>query len=470
MSWNNENHFELLPTSTPPYTPAENAEFAEFVPLAKAAFAEKTANSANTAGGYNQQIAYPTDCFLEDYMEFMQKRVESADAFLLGAILPVCGTLLARRVWVDWANGKQYPNLFVMLAGKAGDRKSSCILAVERFARAVLEESSFIPAAFSPETLFDEYDVNPDKIGVVDDANATLTDWRKSVNGERVATRFLELYDCKGLSESFRRNKTKAEDSTPRRSIAETSTNLLFGATFNVACFQDQATRAGMARRFLYYVATRHGRLICRPPRTTSEDKQPVIDSLKGLLQIHGEMDFAQDAGTLWGDFQKQNREQYDNTDGSRDAAASRLASAPMQTLHVAMIFEACRFAHKPSEWRGIIEKKTLQLAIDHVEGCMDAAEQLEHIANRKTLENEAEILLAKIRNLIPATGGFHIATRTALTRCFANSSGARALKPDDIYLRIIPHLARQNEARLIQKEGKREVYAFRAESPIDGL
>src|SRR5947208_2488413 len=145
-----------------------------------------------------------------------------------------------------------------------GDRKSSIIDLAEMLAGQILPGEAFLPRSFSPETLFDQYSEaeggRADKLWIIDDANAVLTDWRKAVNGERVATRFLELYDCKSISEHFRRNSDGKEGR--RREIPQTSTSLLFGATFNIACFQGQAIREGLARRFLYYVAENHGRLI----------------------------------------------------------------------------------------------------------------------------------------------------------------------------------------------------------------
>jgi len=55
--------------------------------------------------------------------------------------------------------------------------------------------------------LFDEFDTNsggsPDKVLIADDANPILGTWTKSGYGERVGQRFLNLYDCKALLESF---------------------------------------------------------------------------------------------------------------------------------------------------------------------------------------------------------------------------------------------------------------------------
>lgn len=88
-------------------------------------------------------------------------------------------------------------------------------------ARECLPIEAFLPLGFSPESLFDEYDTGcggrPDKILIADDANVILTDWHRSGNGERNATRFLSLYDCKALSESYRLNRREGDVNTQRR-------------------------------------------------------------------------------------------------------------------------------------------------------------------------------------------------------------------------------------------------------------
>ena len=447
-------------------------EFAEFVEDARRAFAGDPANptnSANAGVGDEQPAIFPADSILADWMNLACRQEESADAFLIGSILPVTAGLLARRVWFPWGTRRKYPNLFAMLAGKPGDRKSSVILTAERLARECLPGNAFLPAAFSPEALFGEYAEEdggrPDKLWIADDANATLKDWQKTVNGERNATRFLELYDCKPLSESFQRNRKENADGQARRTIDETSTSLLFGATFNIAAFQGQEVRAGMARRFLYYVAERHGRLIVRPGNGDAEAFGRLVESFRRLLEPTGEMDFSAEAAGVWESYQHANRATIFNLDASREAELSRLSSAPMQTLSVAMVFEACRWAKNGGSWTGLIHADTLKLAAKHMGACLEAAERLDCVAHRAELRQDAEILLARVRHDFPTASGFHFAGRSELTKRYcANSGRPGAWKPDDLYLRFIPALERLGEARLIRKEGKREVFAFCAE------
>jgi hypothetical protein len=401
--------------------------------------------------------------------------VESADPFIIGSILPVCAALLGRRVYFQWGEQQIFPNCFNMLAGAAGDRKSSIIDLAEMLARRILSESAFFPKSFSPETLFEEFSEadggRPDKLWIVDDANATLTDWRKAVNGERVATRFLELYDCKSLSDHYRRNSDGKEGR--RRNVPQTSTSLLFGATFNIACFQGQAIREGLARRFLYYVAEKHGRLIVRPPRRDYSELDALAQGFRELEKVSGEMNFSTRADLIWDGYQKANRYEKNQTDSLLDAKQSRLSSAPIQVLKLAMIFEATRWAKNANSplfgpggaWRGIIEERTLNDAIEHIKGCLEAAEFLDSIANRAEIAREAEILLAHVRRDFLPYGDFILVTRTDLTRRYCAHSGRRgSWKPDDLYLRLVPYLQRRGEGGRIEQLGKQEWFAFRAE------
>ena len=451
-------------------------EIGEFVELARRLLPELSENSPISTGGYVQKAVYPEDSILADWMRVAREQEESADSFIIGSILPVCGAVLGRRVWFEWGEKQKFANRFNVLAGKPGDRKSSIIDLAEMLARRVLPGQAFLPKSFSPETLVDQYCGRPDKLWIVDDANQVLTDFRKSVNGERVATRLLDLCDCKSMSEDYRRNKDGKEGG--QREIPQTSTNILFGATFNIACFQGQTLRAGLARRSSYYVAEGPGRLIERPPRKKDYlGLEALEQGFRELLgeKIKGPMDFGARAALLWGKYQRENREEIKQTDLLQEAKLSRLASAPMQTLSLAMIFEATRWAKNSNSppfgagerWRGVINECTLNFAIEHTKECLKAAEFLDSIADKAEIAREAEILLAHVRRNLDffRDEKFIFATRTDLTRSYCKNSGRPgSWKPEDLYERFIPHLWRRSEACLLKKIGKQEWFAFRAE------
>ena len=277
---------------------------------------------------------------------------------------------------------------------------------------------------------------------------------RSTGNGSPLASS--SCTTARAISESYRRNKSESSDGTSNRTIAETSTSLLFGATFNIAAFQGQEVRAGMARRFLYYVTERHGRLITRPEARSGVALTALAHGFSRLLELNGEIDFDPAAAAVWDDFQRMNRAQMDSTDPLREGELSRLSSAPMQTLSLAMIFAVCCWAKSSQPWTGLIGAKTLLLAVEHVNACVAAANHLDNIARRAEITQAAEILLAKVRHDFPALESFHFATRSDLTKRYcANSARANSWQPDDLYLRYIPLLERRGEAPSRQQNGQ---------------
>jgi hypothetical protein len=461
------NRITTFPTQRPVIPGAENAEFAEFPPIR---WDDTSANSANSAGSYVQKSILPPDSILADWFSFARERTEGADCYLVGTILPIVAALLGRRVWMPLGGGRKYSNLFALICGKPGDRKSTTIKLAAALARLCLPDNAFIPASFSPESLFDEYEEEgggrPDKLWIVDDANSVLTDWQKTQNGERNAARFLELYDCGCLTESFRRNKKDAGGGKARRLVPETSTSIVFGATFNIACFQGQTVRAGMARRFLYYVAERRGCDLFETPGPDAGALESLAATFRRCLELSGPMAFAPDAKECWLEYQKENRVSMDAANPLAEDLISRLASAPAQTLAVAMIFEASMWAKRGGEWQGLLSMEALKYAIAHVGASLEAAGWLDGIAHRVSIAEDAEVLFERImRDFAKERRGLTIyVSRSDLTRSYCHDSRRRgALKPHDLYNRLIPALVSQGKAALAVKNGKREVYAFRA-------
>jgi hypothetical protein len=51
---------------------------------------------------FTQKIFYPQNSILHPFMEYGRKQTEGDDAYLLGSILSVCSSLVARRVHIDY--------------------------------------------------------------------------------------------------------------------------------------------------------------------------------------------------------------------------------------------------------------------------------------------------------------------------------------------------------------------------------
>jgi hypothetical protein len=125
--------------------PGNSFEFDEHSANTGTASDAVPAISTNSTGKHIFEMAViPPNSLLEDYLTLARQQVESADSYIIGAFLPVVAACLARRVYFAWGEERIYPNLFAMLAGKSGDRKSTGINWGELLAKAVLASESLL--------------------------------------------------------------------------------------------------------------------------------------------------------------------------------------------------------------------------------------------------------------------------------------------------------------------------------------
>jgi hypothetical protein len=415
---------------------------------------------------FEQEIFYPEDSILSPFMEYGRTLTEGSDAYLLGSALALCSSLVGRRIWIDFG-GPLYLNLFTLIVGKPGDRKSFTIKLAQRIAHVLLGSESFLAPILSHEGLFQEYCQEeggcPDKVCIVDDAAILLSTWRLSSYGERVADTMLRLYDCEGLSEAFRRNK-KESTKTVKRTIPQTSTVLLFGATFADALFSRQKSQQGLARRFLYYLATSPERFIEWPDPGTLV---PIVDQFKSLLSFKGSLELAAEAKDLWRSFQLGNRARIAEVPDNRPDLAHALASEPTHALKVAALFELATAAAQGRRQKRTIGLQALELAANHVAQNLRASAYLFHRAQQLEAAQQGEEILAKVRTSFPISNTYPdtiFASRTKLTSTFCHHTARRgSLSTEELYLQILPELIRRGQAQLCVKKGKLEIYAFRA-------
>lgn len=427
--------------------------------------ADVSATSTNSTPPTARAV-YPEDSALEDFMAFAREYSESEDSMLIGAVLPVVGRLLARRVFIRFA-GRKYANLYSLLVTKPGLRKSTNIRLVERLGVVLLPSNAFIGGATSEQALFKQYQGNPDRLLIEEEGNTVLSNWASDAAGKIVAKRFLRLYDCASWQQDY--IKQKEEDGAELQRIEETSTSLLIGTTFNNCRFHGLETRDGMRRRVCYYVSEDFARTIYWPPDLDGDEFARVANAFRPMAELTGEMTLAGDAQSLWNQLQDQNREEIRGIreiNNAGEAYGSALAEEPSKTLKLAMIFEACRWTKDNSRnWREI-QRDTLALAAEHGRYCLAAGRSLDAIGKRGEIRDEADAILAKIRTDFAGQvkDGKIELTRTQLTSRFAPNPGRNgAMTPARLYSEIIPDIIKRGHARELPCEGKLHIYQFTA-------
>jgi hypothetical protein len=388
--------------------PEENEENEEF---ALVEWGTNSSFSSNSSPLHTQQVPYPPESILGDYYAYAVTQTKGADCYIIGAILPVAAALRRRNVWLPWANGELYPNLYSLLVGRPGNMKSTSIELPETIACGVFDYAGvpyFLPHNYSPESLFDAYYQHPHRLLVADDANSALMKWLNPNDGERLSASFLVLFDGKRLSEGFRRNRQKGDINTQERWTEPTSTNIVFGVTFNACEFRGNAQRAGLQRRFLNYVAEDTVRKLKRP-QPDREAVGGLIKQFSLLTHLRGAFSWTAESEKLFDDYTDAIDERIKACSILDDRTRGRLTTASAWVAKVAMIFEAARLCYDaswmprdpeivPTSPALVIRPEILQLAIDHVESCLKAASGLDQVANRQSIAEQAQMLLAYLR------------------------------------------------------------------------
>jgi hypothetical protein len=428
-------------------------------------FSEKPKSQAQAR--FIQDCQYPKDSIIHLFVKQMQKVAEASDSLIIGCAIGIIGGLLGRNVWFNFGTRK-HPNVYAILSARPGGGKSSVINLAEQLFHDVTGSSApdrLLCDENSVQSLFDEFHENPDRVWICDDGNATLHSWATSIQGAGVSKQFLRLYDCKGLSENYRRNKGD-ESESGKRTIPGTSLNLILGCTFSALRDHRIQAKDGLRRRFLNYTSTGSDRVIYYPESPNPETWEKLVQLFKQILEFKGEVTLSEAAKPIWEEFQRSNREQRQEAES--EELESLLCESPSHALKLSMIFQAARSAAGNVPWN-VISPETLQLAISHVQGCVEAAESIDGSNQSEHLQEVEEFVMAAINDPVSEfkrlTGTDAIlATQTQLTRRFSSHGNRSKITGKDLK-RVIKSLTDKGLCAVHVKIGKAITYRFKNES-----
>jgi hypothetical protein len=428
----------------------------------------KDVQSSSSETKFIQKCPYPTDSIIHEFVEQGRLVAESSDSMIVGCVVGVIAGLLGRNIWYDFGS-KKYPNVYAILSARPGERKSTIINLVEDLASDVLFNNTgqhFLCDANSVQSLFDEFHDNPDRVWIIDDGNPTLHEWATSIQGAGVSKQFLRSYDCKGMSENYRRNRSEDNESG-KRTIEGTSLSLIMGCTFSALRDHRIQAKDGLKRRFLNYTSSGPARTIYEPVRPDEAVWKHLVEKFRTLRELRGQVTMSQDAKPTWREFQDANRKRIADTES--EELASLLSEEPSHVLKIAMIFQAARHVVYDVPFN-VISKETLELAIDHVRGCVDASESIESANSSEALEEIEDFVYCEVNEPLNSytrllgTDAI-LVTKSELTRRFSRQGNKSKIRTDDLYRKAIPSLIKKGLCAVHAKEGKKVTYRFKDEN-----
>jgi hypothetical protein len=430
----------------------------------------KDVQSSSSEAKFIQNCPYPTDSIIHEFVENVSTLVESSDSMIIASVIGMIAALIGRNIWFE-LDRRKYPNIYALLTSDPGGRKTSVMGLSKQMLKEIIgpdAEDHFLSDASSPEALFDEFDYKADKIWMVGEATPILHSWAFSPQGQTISKRLLSVYDCEGWSETYKRNKSET-NGTGRRVIDSTSLTIIFGCVFTAIKEVKIASQDGLKRRFLNYVSDGPARTIPRPKPMKMDVWEYLVSMFKKIPEWRGEATMSEAAWSVWDDYQYKNRARQRRAE-SLELKYS-LSEEPALVFKMAVIFQVARSVVGNVPWN-VISPETLQLAIDHVAGCIEASQAIDSIHQTDEGQEDEDFVFDTIND--PDSGFARLlgtdailVTKAQLTRRFSNKGNKSKITTTDMKKKIIPSLIKKGLCIELPKKSNKKAYLFRDDDVI---
>lgn len=162
----------------------------------------------------------PRTGVLADYADTYGPTTDAPRQFHLFVALGLMAAILGRRVWMRDGATQLFPNLFILLLAPSSlYRKSTCIGIGQDMARAMEGRGDgpdarparlLYPGQFTPESLLDILEEQPEGLLVIDEFRQFLDTLRRDYNAG-LREMFMSLYDCRGIHRKIRSGEKRID-------------------------------------------------------------------------------------------------------------------------------------------------------------------------------------------------------------------------------------------------------------------
>lgn len=351
---------------------------------------------------FNIEKLMPPDGFLKDYLNYMLPMTEAPPSFHLFSGLVALATVIGPRVYFTIADEQKYCNLWVVLTGPSGCKKSTSINKPRRMLASCDFKKYIFPVQITSERLIPMLSENAKEhqgtaIGSFfwPEWGATLDQWGKAYAQDTMSI-FTSLYDGGYFSRWLKAEKYEIENSC---------INLLCGCTLSwlKKTIKQGDISMGFWPRFLFVPTMKRDKYLANPPKGDQELKDRIEAQLKFmrdafLIEYQQEADFqnVQDAYKSW--YDKRNMEA--DTSASESDFASFMVRISDYALKIAILVETSR----KGDWTDIsvrIQPDTMEYSLRLCDWLIDTS----HYILGTIRQDEMAELQEKLFNMIKESG-----------------------------------------------------------------
>ncbi len=243
----------------------------------------------------------PPKSFLYDFIDCSNKITDAPDIFEYAAALIAISTIMQKNVYLKWAGGKLYPNIYALLIMKSGGRKST----VAGIVKKILEKfdgeegaSLIYPNDITPEAFYSLAQNQPYGTFFHTEFGGFLKALDRNYN--KGMKEFLtDIFD--GFSQ---KKLIKGPNGTGQLfKINDPAVNIFSASTVSWIAenLKEADLKSGFMQRFIIFYAQQDKKEIALP--IASELPTGLIIKLKELIEIKGEIKLSQEAKERYEEF-----------------------------------------------------------------------------------------------------------------------------------------------------------------------
>ncbi len=291
--------------------------------------------------------------FIKNYIEYASEVTDAPSVFHLYLAYVAVASVCGNNIYLRLGDQKIYPNLFmVLIAPSSLYRKSTSLMIAKRLVQDI-NNQVVLPNEFSQESLAETLAASPEGTLFYSEFASFLGASQKDYM--RGIKEFLtDIYDCPPYY--LRKLKSgPVEIKNPVLSIVGATT-----ATWFLDRIKRDDLEGGFLVRFLWVPAFYKEKTFALPPIADKAKREALVDELKEIERVGGEMSLSEDARRIYVEWHKRHESEAENL--GEHLLCGFYSRFETYALKFAMITEVAATRERT------ISGRSMKVAIDKIE------------------------------------------------------------------------------------------------------
>lgn len=297
-----------------------------------------------------ESLVVPDKGFIKDYYDYASPVTEAPEIYHVFVSMALVAAVCSRGVSLNIGASKLFPNLWILLVGPSSRLRKTTAIRVGSNLLLQCDEDAIFPNEFTSEALLELLQEKPEGLFCWSEFGGVLEQFNRSYMAG-TKEMLTDLFDCPPLH----KRKLKSGEvkiTSPCISILSAST-----IEWLQSKIKENDVMSGFLARFLYVVADSPSKILPFPPPSDEGRAQELVQKLKSMAAIKGNMPLSQAALDMYEDWYREQRAPVEAEPGN-DRIAPFMSRLESYVLKFAMIYQLAE------DGRLEVHEQNMQLAL----------------------------------------------------------------------------------------------------------